>query len=60
MQQVINNCKKLRILSLPAEDNTEYNLPEDLCLYEETSELLSVWNIKKQVYIYCFFFLFFT
>jgi hypothetical protein len=55
MQQVINNCKKLRILSLPAEDNTEYNLPEDLCLYEETSELLSVWNIKKQLPYYRYY-----
>jgi len=55
MQQVINNCKKLRILSLPAEDNTEYNLPEDLCLYEETNDLLSVWNIKKQLPYYRYY-----
>jgi len=48
MQRVINNCKNLRILSLPTEDNTEYNLPEDLCLYEET-DLINIWNMKKQV-----------
>lgn len=59
MQQVINNCKKLRILSLPAEDNTEYNLPEDLCLYEETNDLLSVWNIKKQVSFFYYLYIYF-
>jgi len=62
MQRVINNCKDLRILSLPTEDNTEYNLPEDLCLYEET-DLINIWNMKKQVnkcniyhYYYYYFF----
>ncbi|ORX87299.1 hypothetical protein BCR32DRAFT_264365 [Anaeromyces robustus] len=54
MQRVINNCKHLRILSLPTEDNTEYNLPEDLCLYEET-DLLNIWNVKKQLSYYRYY-----
>jgi len=48
MQRVITNCKALRILTLPSEDNTEYNLPENLCLYEE-NDVISIWNMKKQV-----------
>jgi len=54
MQRVINNCKNLRILSLPTEDNTEYNLPEDLCLYEET-DLINIWNMKNQLSYYRYY-----